>query len=158
MNIFIRFNPPLSERAASFQRLATAGIFEGLGALAPEAAAIVDDALKAEAPARSGRFRSTIRHRQTVSRGSIVLTWSAEDPLATWIIKGTRPHVIEPRHAGGVLRFLAASGDVVFTRHVQHPGTKPNDFAGRAWAAARPEVVAVLRRLGRDVLTRLSRA
>lgn len=157
MNITIRFDPPLTERAASFQRLATAGIFEGLGALAPEAAGIVDAALNAEAPSRSGHFRSTIGHTQTVGAGSIIMKWKAEDPLASWILYGTKQHVIEAR-SGGVLRFLASSGDVVFTRRVNHPGTAPNDFVGRAWAASQPEVVAILRRLGRNILQGMNRA
>jgi hypothetical protein len=151
INLRIDFDPPLGEQRASWDRLAQAGIFEGLGALAPEAAVIVLNALKSAAPRRTGHFASTIRYRQTVSGDSILMEFLGENPLASWILDGTKPHAIEPKNAGGVLRFLAASGDVVFTRHVDHPGTKPNPFDALAWSNSRAEVTAVLQRLGRQI-------
>lgn len=59
---------------------------------------------------------------------------------------GSRPHVIRPRRAGGRLRFQSgyraktrrgvigstgggASGDVVFSRGVQHPGFEAREFS-----------------------------
>lgn len=47
-----------------------------------------------------------------------------------YVLNGTRPHLIRPRRAK-VLRFVV-DGRVVFTQLVRHPGTKPNDFLGRA--------------------------
>jgi hypothetical protein len=48
---------------------------------------------------------------------------------------GTTPHVIVPRRPGGLLRFPTAGG-VVYTRRVNHPGTRPyrllTDALGRA--------------------------
>ena len=40
--------------------------------------------------------------------------------------EGTKPHVIMPKRAS-VLRF-AAGGRIVYTRKVNHPGTKPNRY------------------------------
>jgi hypothetical protein len=45
-------------------------------------------------------------------------------PYATYIERGTRPHVIRPVRAR-MLRFTTKQGQVVFAREVHHPGTKP---------------------------------
>lgn len=44
--------------------------------------------------------------------------------VAAGIEAGTRPHIIRPKKVGGVLVFVARSGETVFARLVQHPGTK----------------------------------
>lgn len=49
--------------------------------------------------------------------------------------QGSRPHEIVPRNAT-VLRF-EVGGTVVFTRHVNHPGTRANPFLRNALSAAR---------------------
>lgn len=56
-------------------------------------------------------------------------------PAALYVTGGTRPHRIQPRRPGGVLRFTVG-GKVVYARFVNHPGTKPNDFMQRALRAA----------------------
>lgn len=45
--------------------------------------------------------------------------------LAAIIEHGSRPHIIRPKKVGGVLVFVARDGNTVFTRLVNHPGTKP---------------------------------
>lgn len=42
---------------------------------------------------------------------------------------GSRPHIIQARHAKA-LRFVVA-GRTVYTRRVHHPGTRPNDYLTR---------------------------
>jgi len=44
-----------------------------------------------------------------------------------WIAYGTKPHEIRPKGIGG---FLRVGGG--FVALVHHPGSKPNDYAGRA--------------------------
>lgn len=56
-------------------------------------------------------------------------------PAALYVVGGTRPHRIEPRRPGGVLRFTVG-GRVVYARYVMHPGTRPNDFLRQALRAA----------------------
>lgn len=51
-----------------------------------------------------------------------------ETAYAMMVHDGTPPHIIRPRNPGGVLRFEAAGGDIVFATHVNHPGTAPRPF------------------------------
>ena len=60
-------------------------------------------------------------------------------PYAKFVIQGTRPHKIHPAGAN-VLAFKAKGGDLVFTRLVRHPGTKPNPFMQRAVDKAREQI------------------
>lgn len=152
MEITIKFTPPLSDKEASFRHLAETGIYESLARVGNDAAVVMMGALVAAAPRRTGAFANGIRMRQQASSGGgLTYNFTAGDPLATWIIEGTKPHKIEPHRVGGVLRFVAASGDVVFTRHVDHPGTKPNDFPQKAWAEASGGVIAIFQRMGREI-------
>jgi hypothetical protein len=52
---------------------------------------------------------------------------------------GTRPHRIEPRDPDGVLRFEGSDGGIVYTKYVNHPGTRPRPFLAEGAAAAAPE-------------------
>lgn len=52
---------------------------------------------------------------------------------------GTPPHRIEPRDPNGVLRFEGADGGIVYTRYVNHPGSRPRPFLAEGAAAAAPE-------------------
>lgn len=56
-------------------------------------------------------------------------------PAALYVTLGTRPHRIEPRRPGGVLRFTVG-GRVVYARYVNHPGNQPNNFLKQALRAA----------------------
>lgn len=61
---------------------------------------------------------------------------TSDQEYAEYVIKGTRPHVIEAK--GRVLAF-DVGGDTVFAARVNHPGTKPNNFAEEALKAAMGE-------------------
>lgn len=63
-------------------------------------------------------------------------------PYAVYVVKGTAPHEIRPVNAS-CLAFKAASGNMVFTRLVRHPGTKPNPFLQKAVDEARGKVEEV---------------
>jgi hypothetical protein len=54
----------------------------------------------------------------------------SEHPATQYVIYGTRPHIIRPRRARA-LRF-EVGGQVVYAAYVRHPGTRANDFLGRA--------------------------
>lgn len=56
-------------------------------------------------------------------------------PYAIFVHEGTSPHSIDAR-AGGFLVFTGRDGTTVFTKHVDHPGNRPNRWLLRALPAA----------------------
>jgi hypothetical protein len=63
--------------------------------------------------------------------GQGLAAYVISEHLATqYVIYGTRPHIIRPRRARA-LRFRVG-GRTVYAAYVHHPGTRPNDFLGRA--------------------------
>jgi len=79
--------------------------------------------MKKKAPKRTGKLRKSIRR---VRRGFEAYVFPTV-PYAMFVEYGTRPHLIRPVRAS-VLRFVSRSGQVVYTRLVRHPGTKPQPF------------------------------
>ena len=113
-----------------------------------------------EAPARTGAFREKIRY-QTFTEGSWVgFKVLMPQPLATFIIKGTRRHPIVARRARS-LRFYWEDGPkgpgIYFYYAIDHPGTKPNRFAGRAVRRWRPGARMWNRSLARAYIQELTR-
>lgn len=92
------------------------------------------------APVDTGRLRSSVRY---VVRGralGVTGELRSDVSYAQFVNDGTPPHIIRPRRPGGVLRFRAAGGQVVFARFVRHPGTRARPFLTEAFrqvAAAR---------------------
>jgi hypothetical protein len=106
-----------------------------------------------EAPeGKTGKFRKSIAFRTFVKEKAVGFTTSSMQPLGKWIVGGTRPHIIRPRHKGALYFFWGKVGmyTVVpkgggFKTHVSggkfwigkgyvnHPGTKPNDYIERAY-------------------------
>jgi hypothetical protein len=72
-------------------------------------------------------------------------------PYAKFVVEGTRPHEIHPTRAN-VLVFKAKSGDLVFTKLVRHPGTKPNPFLQRAVDKAREQIDSIWAELFYDLV------
>jgi hypothetical protein len=81
----------------------------------------------AEAPGSMGEYITTdVQEGPRGLQGVIV----CNHPKVRLVLDGTRPHLIRPRRAKA-LRF-EVGGDVVFTKLVRHPGTRPNNFMARA--------------------------
>lgn len=59
-----------------------------------------------------------------------------DHPAASFVLTGTKRHMIYPKRKGGVLKF-EIGGRTVFARYVDHPGTKPNNFLLKALIQAR---------------------
>jgi hypothetical protein len=152
----LSFTPSPENAAAKFARLRRDGIYESIARLAQQADVIILGALQDAAPHRTGEFASAIHSAQIASAGSqLRLDYRAPNPLASWILHGTRPHIIEPKNPSGVLAFLASSGDVVFAHRVEHPGTAANDFPVRAWSSVSGDVAEILAKLGPGIMEQL---
>lgn len=82
-----------------------------------------------------GSMGSGIRSSIRYTSGGPVGTITSTHPATIYVVNGTRPHRIQPRRPGGVLRFTIG-GTVVYARYVNHPGTRPNDFLIQALRAA----------------------
>ncbi|MDE2100384.1 MAG: hypothetical protein KGL39_24240 [Patescibacteria group bacterium] len=119
------YDPAWSTRVRN--RLSSAKVRQGMHRAALQVAAYGTLALRDYAPKRTGQFAASIHANVLLANNDVRVSFVAEQPLATWIIKGTRPHIIQPR-TKKVLRFVASSGEVVFAPIVHHPGTRPNDF------------------------------
>ncbi|MGW1501186.1 hypothetical protein ACWCQW_21845 [Streptomyces mirabilis] len=88
----------------------------------------VADIARAQAPGSMGDYIDW--HIEEGRRGlQGVIT--CDHPATLFVLEGTRPHIIRPRRAKGVLRF-EVDGQVVFAKVVRHPGTRPNNFLARA--------------------------
>lgn len=156
MKLTFTFTPPIEDKIASFRKLAQTGIYESLGRLAQEAGDVMLASLQAEAPVRTGAYRDAIHQVQLAhSGGGITLEYRAPEPLSTFIIHGTAPHSIDPVSAK-VLAFRGSDGALHFAHHVDHPGTKANDYVSRAVAAARGEVMDIFARTGREIIMQVA--
>ena len=74
-------------------------------------------------PVRTGFMRQSW---YVTEQGDLNSALSNRAPYFLYFIEGTSPHEIRPRFAS-VLRFQSGT-DVVFTKLVNHPGTKPSDL------------------------------
>ncbi|WNZ30041.1 MAG: hypothetical protein IAX21_04095 [Candidatus Bathyarchaeota archaeon] len=99
------------------------------------------------APWKTGKLARSIVTK--IEEGEAKL--QALAPYAKFVIEGTRPHEIHPAGAN-VLIFKAKSGDLVFTKLVQHPGTKPNPFLQRAVDKAREQIDDIWAELFEDLI------
>lgn len=105
--------------------------------LADGSTALLAQAIRGEAPVKTGVLRASITVRTVApgARGVYAVGY------ASYVTRGTAPHVILPR----TKRALHWGGDGGPTvAKVQHPGTKPNDFVRRGLGDATPAVRALM--------------
>jgi len=86
-------------------------------------------------PVRTGLMRQSWYVTEQGDLNSVIINRA---PYFLYFIEGTSPHEIRPRFAS-VLRFQSGT-DVVFTKLVNHPGTKPNDLLEQVKAATEAEI------------------
>lgn len=88
------------------------------------------------APRDTGTLANSIKVTYEANKGRGGSRWYivADTPYAKYVGRGTGPHPIEPKNKG-ILKFPVKGGTIVYTRSVQHPGTKPNNFMQEALEA-----------------------
>ena len=100
------------------------------------------------APWKTGNLaRSIVKEVETDSAVIRVLA-----RYGIYVVGGTAPHVIRPAGAS-CLAFRARSGEMVFTRLVRHPGTKPNPFLEEAAEKTRDQVDEVFADLFQELIS-----
>lgn len=154
--------------AAARRRLhLMATVFERFPREVVQASAIVyKDELIRAAPKKTGKYSKTHAYRTFNNGGAWGARFYAADPLAIFIILGTSPHPIWAGNAPGdrpygygigrsnwsgkkALYWPGASHPVT---HVNHPGTKPNDYRNRAADAAIPRIKIIIGAWGRGMI------
>lgn len=118
---------------------------------------------KRRVPRKTGHLGRSIIAGPVSETNALV---EARTPYAAAVEFGSRPHVIEPKHASvlawpgsaknrrltGRARVGTKSSDMVFAKKVNHPGTKPQPFLI-------PAAKAALKRAGLDgIVERWNRA
>jgi hypothetical protein len=87
------------------------------------------------APWKTGRLARSLQ-KEVEAESAVIRLLS---PYGIYVVAGTAPHEIRPSYAS-CLAFRAKSGEMVFTRLVRHPGTKPNPFLEEAVEKTRDQV------------------
>lgn len=123
--------------------------------------------LREEAPqGKTGKFRQSISYKTFQEGEALTMRTYHARPLGDWIIGGTKPHKIEATKAGALYFFWPKVGawTVVpkkgrgFTGmsggkfwigkgYVNHPGTKPNDYASRAYEKGKDDINTSMRKI-----------
>lgn len=141
MTLTVTSNPPLSElpaRHAVAYQVMLEHIRQVMNEEGPRYLSMAQD----EAPKKTGEFAQNLRQEQFSLPNGAGFRVLIPTPLGRWIIDGTPAHVIAAH--GRALRFQWG-GEIVFFRSVNHPGTKPDNFIGRAYTAWRPDAQERLR-------------
>ena len=104
---------------------------------------IVTNALKAEAPVRSGRLQNSIFYmRHTDFGASVELKWVSKLPYAHFVIHGAATHQTTYPVAARALHWNGPNGSVFAKSVGPHVTNKPNDFPRRAWENAKGDIPA----------------
>lgn len=82
---------------------------------------------KLQVKVKTGKLRASIKMRHETQRGERAVRVGAYTSYALIHHQGTRPHIITPNKPGGNLVFRRGSR-IVFTKLVNHPGTRPNRY------------------------------
>lgn len=82
----------------------------------------------------TGLLKSSIHMRVNRDSVGLVMEIGSDLGYAHAHHEGTKPHVITPKEAG-ILRFSSGSR-IIYSRHVNHPGTRPNRYlSDQLWVA-----------------------
>lgn len=88
----------------------------------------------------AGRLRDSMRGRRQFTATGLRLEFRSDASYVSFVLKGTKAHVIRPRSAK--VLYWQDGGGGHFARMVHHPGTKANPFVSRAVDPLRPLIAA----------------
>lgn len=162
----VKTDPPLRDLEGKFTKATQAMLDKRRDVLRDEGRRLVE-LMREEAPRRSGEFARGIRFRTKQEGANLVLEVTTPQPLGSWIIEGTRPHVITPKRAKALRWFPQGSiggiepdfslSQAIFATRVNHPGTDPNRFHGRAVRRWKPGARSALRAIAKSYSDSLQR-
>lgn len=123
---------------------------------------LVVQAIKDEAPVREGVLRESagyaISGANTSNVELRVFIGNGKRPeiVVKTLLFGSLPHVIRPKKADGVLRFVVG-GETVFARKVNHPGTKRDPFFNRALQKTDSARRSIIGKIGALIVEKIER-
>lgn len=79
-----------------------------------------------------GDLKRSIVMRTATFNGEPAVYVGTQDPVGGWVHEGTQPHQIVPRNAKRLAFYFPRAGKVIYTKRVNHPGSRPNRFLLRA--------------------------
>lgn len=116
---------------------------------------ILHAAMRAEIPRSEGpgpHTQDDIQRRLKVGAdGRVTAESTTNNEVLYYRWSGTKPHRIEPKRAKA-LRFRGSSGNFVFARGVNHPGTKPHPWIETAGEKSEAAIKAGFEREVGEVL------
>lgn len=117
-----------------------ASIQQSAKELAPEAADFIRDVapVSSSPNAEGGRLKASLKGSEQDLATGASISVTTDVPYDVYVREGTGPHEIWPVQ-GTALRWFTAGGSIVFARHVNHPGTNPNDYP----KIAEPRILAL---------------
>jgi hypothetical protein len=158
--------PDLATKAQKMRRLQEGGIYESTARIGQRCADIYLQALKVEAPVSKdegdprprkyphGTLRDRLRKVQKTSASGYVSFEFRTVPYAVYVINDTRPHRIPGSPLPYPLKWYKG-GQMYLAHAVNHPGTKANHFAEKAWAKVHGQIEGEIKRAGRRLLSQV---
>ncbi len=136
VDIIFKFSPQLRDVLGRFAK-AEKALLEKRKAELTQLASSLEGFAQEEAPKKTGGFARGITTKTFVQGKILGFDLLSPQPLGLWIRGGTKPHPIpKVPKTTGALAFFWAKGPqgagTYFFKQVQHPGTKPDDYALRA--------------------------
>lgn len=116
-----------------------------------EAGPLLADEVSNQAPVETGWLANNQDWRD---QEGVLQVYETDNrgPIPAYVIRGTMPHPIDPVRAQMLHWVDRETGEDVFARHVDHPGTAPNPYNLRAWQAQRETLVRRFAQMcGRDM-------
>ena len=109
---------------------------QGLDQATKVIAILLQSALREAAPKGTGKFRKSIK---VIAQSGGILSVEMEE-IWKYLEFGTNPHVIQPANKKA-LAFENEQGQLIITKKVNHPGTRPQPFIRATLDTKLPNII-----------------